>query len=210
MILSDIDITRALRQGDIRVTPRPKVIQPASIDVRLSRVFKVYVRSNHTHIDPREDNSNIMHTVFIPPRNCFVLHPGEFALGSTIEEIEVSDKFAVRIEGKSSVGRLGIVVHSTAGFVDPGFVGDLTLELSNLSPLPIQLWPGMSIAQLSLIALSNPARRPYGHPDLKSKYQNQNGPTVSRSHLGSGDECVAEDPRHCDLFACRYCIGDPC
>lgn len=219
MILSDGDIVRALHQGDIQIRPQPKmasnsswprIIQPASIDVRLGREFLVFVPSDHTHIDPREDNTDLMRPVWIEPRKCFVLHPHEFALGRTIEEITVSPKYAVRLEGKSSLGRLGLVIHSTAGYVDPGFEGTVTLELSNASPLPIQLWPGMPIAQLSLVLLSSPARRPYGHPDLGSKYQKQRKPVASRAHLASGDYCVAEDPSRCDLFACRHCIGDPC
>jgi len=183
MILSDRSLARALYQGDIKITPRPRIIQPASVDVHLSPRFRVFVNTHHTHIDPREDMSDLTRTVDIVDGRPFILHPDEFVLGSTIERIDLSGSMAARIEGKSSLGRLGLLVHSTAGFIDPGFTGDLTLELRNIAQLPVMLWPGYPIAQLSFYILSTPAGRLYGDPELGSKYQHQDGPTASRAHL---------------------------
>lgn len=183
MILSDRDIARAFYQGDIGIAPEPETIQPASVDIHLSAQFRVFINTHHTHIDPREDMSDLTRQVDIADGRPFILHPDEFVLGSTVEHIALSAGFAARIEGKSSLGRLGLLVHSTAGFVDPGFTGTLTLELRNIAQLPVMLWPGYPIAQLSFYLLSTPAGRLYGDPELSSKYQYQTGPTASRAHF---------------------------
>src|SRR5690606_32736743 len=156
-------------------------VQPSSIDVRLDRQFRVFNNHLYTYIDPRERQDDLTTVVEVADGEPFVLHPGEFVLASTIETVTLGDHLAGRLEGKSSLGRLGLLVHSTAGFIDPGFSGQITLELSNVATLPITLWPGMRIGQLCLFRLSSPARYPYGSKVYGSRYQGQRGPTPSRA-----------------------------
>ena len=182
MLLSDRDLHQAISTGRLGVTPYDReMLQPASIDVRLDRQFRVFQTHAHTHIDPSIEQPDLTHLVEPDGDDPFVLHPGEFALASTYETVSLPDDLAARLEGKSSLGRLGLVTHSTAGFIDPGFEGHVTLELSNLATLPIKLWPGMKIGQLCVIATSGPAERPYGSGAHGSRYQGQRGPTASRS-----------------------------
>ncbi|HLS74091.1 MAG TPA: dCTP deaminase [Actinomycetaceae bacterium] len=184
MILSDRDITAAIKDGRLGIDPfEPELIQPASIDVRLDRVFRVFNNQSHTHINPSERQDDLTSPVDVPAGEAFVLHPGEFALASTLEAVTVPSDLAARLEGKSSLGRLGLLTHSTAGFIDPGFSGHVTLELSNVANLPITLWPGMKIGQLCLFRLSSTAERPYGAGATGSRYQGQRGPTASRSWM---------------------------
>lgn len=184
MLLSDRDITAAVQDGRLVVDPwNADLVQPSSVDVRLDRYFRVFNNTAYTHIDPATQQDEL--TTLVEPKgeDPFVLHPGEFVLGSTLEIVTLPDDLAGRLEGKSSLGRLGLLTHSTAGFVDPGFSGHLTLELSNVANLPIVLWPGMKIGQLCLFRLSSPAANPYGSTAAGSRYQGQRGPTPSRSHL---------------------------
>src|ERR1044072_2093702 len=159
------------------------MVQPSSIDVRLDRFFRVFNNTKYTHIDPSLQQDDLTSLVEADEDGPFVLHPGEFVLGSTFEAVSLPDDLAGRLEGKSSLGRLGLLTHSTAGFIDPGFTGHITLELSNVANLPITLWPGMKIGQLCLFRLSTPAERPYGSRGVGSRYQGQRGPTPSRAHL---------------------------
>jgi dCTP deaminase len=182
MLLSDRDITAAIAEGRLGIDPYDKaMVQPSSIDVRLDRFFRVFNNARYTHIDPAEQQDDL--TTLVQPEGDepFVLHPGEFVLGSTLEVVSIPDDLAARLEGKSSLGRLGLLTHSTAGFVDPGFSGHITLELSNVANLPITLWPGMKIGQLCLFRLTTPAEHPYGSAVYGSRYQDQRGPTPSRS-----------------------------
>lgn len=182
-LLADVDIIRAVSDGRLGIEPLNRVgqLQPASVDLHLGADFLVFVPHGETHIDP-EQPVEVNRHVRKSREDPFVLHPGEFALGATRETVTLGADLAARLEGRSSMGRLGLVVHSTAGFIDPGFSGQITLELANLSPLPILLRPGLSVAQLCLVPLSSPAAYPYGHPDLGSKYQGQRGPVASRAH----------------------------
>jgi dCTP deaminase len=182
MILSDGTIRRLLAEGRIVIDPlEENHVQPASVDVRLDDSFLVFQRHTTTDIDPWQTNDTLMERVEVPEGQPFILHPGEFVLGTTLERLTLPDDVVARIEGKSSLGRLGLLIHATAGFVDPGWAnGQITLELSNVAPLPIRLWPGMKIAQLSFMQMDAPAERPYGHPALGSKYQGQSGPVASR------------------------------
>jgi dCTP deaminase len=184
MLLSDRDIRAELDAGRIGLDPLDRsMIQPSSIDVRLDRFFRLFDNHKYPFIDPAEDQPDLTHLIETGPDEPFILHPGEFALGSTFELITLPDDIAARLEGKSSLGRLGLLTHSTAGFVDPGFSGHVTLELSNVATLPIKLWPGMKIGQLCFIRLSSPTEHPYGSSEYASRYQGQRGPTASRSHL---------------------------
>ncbi len=183
MLLSDRDIVAEIDAGRVALEPYDReLVQPSSIDVRLDRFFRVFNNSRYTHIDPSIQQDEL--TTLVEPRGeeAFVLHPGEFVLGSTLEVVTLPDDVASRLEGKSSLGRLGLITHSTAGFIDPGFSGHITLELSNVANLPIMLWPGMKIGQLCLIRLSSPAEFPYGSSVYGSRYQGQRGPTASRSY----------------------------
>ena len=181
MILSDGTLRELIGSGRILLEPYdPELVQPASVDVRLGTEFRVMRNSRLTHIDPFEPQDKLMETVSVPDGEPFVLHPGEFALGHTAETVGCPDDIVGVVNGKSSLGRLGIQVHATAGFIDPGFKGTVVLELSNVSNLPILLRPGMKVAQLVFQKLDRPAERPYGHPDLKSKYQNQQGAVASK------------------------------
>jgi dCTP deaminase len=169
----------------VRIEPyTAAMVQPASIDVRLDRQFRVFENHRYSHIDPAEDQPDLTRLVEVESDEPFVLHPGEFVLASTYEKVTLPDDIASRLEGKSSLGRLGLVTHSTAGFIDPGFSGHVTLELSNLATLPLLLWPGMKIGQLCMFRLSSPAEEPYGSAAAGSRYQGQRGPTASRSHIG--------------------------
>ncbi|MEP7762704.1 dCTP deaminase [Sanguibacter sp. 25GB23B1] len=182
MLLSDRDIRDELNTGRIGLDPfEPEMIQPSSIDVRLDRYFRLFDNHKYPFIDPSQDQPDLTRLVEAEPGEPFVLHPGEFVLGSTYEAVTLPDDVAARLEGKSSLGRLGLLTHSTAGFIDPGFSGHVTLELSNVATLPIMLWPGMKIGQLCFFRLSSPAEHPYGSARYGSRYQGQRGPTASRS-----------------------------
>jgi dCTP deaminase len=184
MILSDRDLRDRLEQGEIVIDPLddPELqIQPASVDLRLAHEFVVYRLPHVPCIDPRDSDSVRTYTekVVVAEAQAFVLHPGEFALGSTLERVAVPSDLVARVEGRSSIGRLAVVVHATAGFIDPGFDGRITLELSNLGRLPVKLYPGMRISQVVFHTMTSPAERPYG-PARGSKYQGQTGPVTSR------------------------------
>lgn len=182
MLLSDRDLISELKSGQLQLEPfEPELVQPSSIDVRLDRWFRVFNNTRYTHIDPSVRQDDLTSIVEVPQGQPFVLHPGEFVLASTLEIITLGDQLAGRLEGKSSLGRLGLLTHSTAGFIDPGFSGHVTLELSNVANLPIMLWPGMRIGQLCMFRLSSPAEHPYGSAVYGSRYQGQRGPTASRS-----------------------------
>ena len=181
MLLSDRDIRAELASGRIGLDPHdPAMIQPSSIDVRLDRYFRLFDNHKYPYIDPSEDQPELTRLIEVDPNEPFVLHPGEFVLASTLEKFTIPPHLAGRLEGKSSLGRLGLLTHSTAGFIDPGFTGHITLELSNVANLPISLWPGMKVGQLALFRMTSPAEVPYGSGALGSKYQGQRGPTPSR------------------------------
>jgi dCTP deaminase len=180
-VLSDGTILDLVAQERIRIDPwDPSLVQPASVDLRLGDSFRVFHNHRASAIDLREPPSGLTEEVVVPPKESFVIHPGEFCLGRTLEWVELPDDIVARIEGKSSLGRLGLIVHATAGFCDPGWKGTLTLELNNLTRIPIKLYPGLPIAQLSFMALDRPALRPYGSPELGSHYQGQRAATESR------------------------------
>jgi len=182
VLLSDRDLVAEVKAGQLRLEPfEPALVQPSSIDVRLDRWFRTFNNHLYTHIDPSIEQDELTTAVEVDDGQPFVLHPGEFVLASTLEVISLGDELAARIEGKSSLGRLGLLTHSTAGFIDPGFSGHVTLELSNVATLPIKLWPGMKIGQLCVFRLSSPAEHPYGSAVYGSRYQGQRGPTPSRS-----------------------------
>ncbi|MFQ5966084.1 MAG: dCTP deaminase [Acidimicrobiia bacterium] len=182
MILSDISIKKAIADGRIVVDPfREEFVQPSSIDLRVDRYFRVFENHRYPYIDPKQPQEELTKLVEVQGEP-FVLHPGEFALGSTLERVALSDDIVARLEGKSSLGRLGLLIHSTAGFVDPGWDGYLTLELSNVATLPIAIYPGMRIGQVSFYELTEAAEHPYGTGEVGSKYQGQRGPTPSRIH----------------------------
>jgi dCTP deaminase len=182
VLLSDRDISAELDSGRVALDPYdPAMLQPSSIDVRLDRFFRLFDNHKYAVIDPAQDQPDLTRLVEVDPDEPFVLHPGEFVLGSTFEQVTLPDDIAARLEGKSSLGRLGLLTHSTAGFIDPGFSGHVTLELSNVATLPITLWPGMKIGQMCFFRLSSPALQPYGSGASGSRYQGQRGPTASRS-----------------------------
>ena len=184
-VLSDGTILQYVQEGRIKVDPwDPKMVQPASIDLRLGDSFRVFHNHRATAIDLRDPPSNLTEEVVMPDGEAFVIHPGEFCLGRTLEWVQIPNDVVARIEGKSSLGRLGLIVHATAGFCDPGFEGTLTLELNNLTRVPIRLYPGLPIAQLSFMTLDRPALRPYGSPGLGSHYQGQRAATESRYEGG--------------------------
>ena len=184
MLLSDRDIRREVAAGRVEVDPfDDQMVQPSSIDVRLDRMFRVFENHKYPFIDPSEEQPELTREVQTHGEEPFILHPGEFVLASTYEVVTLPDDIAGRLEGKSSLGRLGLLTHSTAGFIDPGFSGHVTLELSNVATLPIKLWPGMKIGQLCLFRLESPAEHPYGSDVYGSRYQGQRGPTPSRSYL---------------------------
>ncbi len=180
-VLSDGTIVRLVEEGRIRIDPWDStLVQPASVDLRLGDSFRVFHNHKVAAIDLDDPPRDLTESVTIPPESPFVIHPGEFVLGRTLEYVELPEDIVARIEGKSSLGRLGLIVHATAGFVDPGFKGTLTLEITNLTRVPIKLYANRPIAQLSFMALDQAARRPYGHPDLGSHYQGQTEATESR------------------------------
>ena len=182
MLLRDRDIRAEIDQQRIQLDPWDEaMVQPSSVDVRLDRFFRLFDNHKYPHIDPAQDQPDLTRLVEVKSDEPFVLHPGEFVLGATYELVTLPDDIAARFEGKSSLGRLGLLTHSTAGFIDPGFSGHVTLELSNVATLPITLWPGMKIGQLCFFRLSSPAEHPYGSQRYGSRYQGQRGPTASRS-----------------------------
>lgn len=185
VLLSDRDITAEIEAGRVVLDPyEPEMVQPSSIDVRIDRYYRLFDNHKYAVIDPAQEQPELTRMVEVEPDEPFVLHPGEFVLASTYEVVTLPADVAARLEGKSSLGRLGLLTHSTAGFIDPGFSGHVTLELSNVATLPIQLWPGMKIGQLCFFRLSSPAEHPYGSGRYGSRYQGQRGPTASRSHVG--------------------------
>jgi dCTP deaminase len=180
VVLSDRTIRRLLGEGRIEIEPYDEsLLQPSSVDVRVDRYFRVFHNARYPFIDVKEQQEDLTELVEADTEP-FILHPGEFVLGSTLERIRLPDDLVARLEGKSSLGRLGLLIHSTAGFIDPGWDGHVTLELSNVANLPITIYPGMKIGQLSFVQLSEPAESPYGSGGLGSKYQGQKGPTPSR------------------------------
>src|SRR5438105_12557391 len=179
--LSDATSAELVETGRIRIDPwDPGLVQPASVDLRLGDSFRVFHNHRASAIDLRQPPSGLTEEVTLDTNESFVIHPGEFCLGRTLEWVELPDDIVARIEGKSSIGRLGLIVHATAGFCDPGWKGTLTLELNNLTRVPIKLYPGLLIAQLSFMALDRPALRPYGSPEPGSHYQGQAAATESR------------------------------
>jgi dCTP deaminase len=181
MILSDRTIREELAAGRIAIDPLDEAcIQPSSVDLRLDRLFRVFLNHTMPVIDVKEDLEDLTRLVEIDEGEAFILHPGEFVLGSTYERVSLPDNLVGRIEGKSSLGRLGLLIHSTAGFIDAGFSGHITLELSNVANLPITLYPTMKIGQVSFLRMTTPADVPYGSARVRSKYQGQRGPTPSR------------------------------
>jgi len=182
VLLSDRDIRAAIESGRIALDPyEPAMVQPSSVDVRIDRYFRVFENHRYPHIDPSVEQAELTRLVEPDGDEPFILHPGEFVLGSTYEVVSLPDDVSARLEGKSSLGRLGLLTHSTAGFIDAGFSGHVTLELSNVATLPIKLWPGMKIGQLCFFRLTSPAEAPYGSGAQGSRYQGQRGPTPSRS-----------------------------
>jgi dCTP deaminase len=183
VLLSDRDIRAQLEAGRVLLDPLDvEMIQPSSVDVRIDRYFRLFDNHKYPFIDPAEAQPELTRLVEVEPDEAFILHPGEFVLASTYEVVTLPDDVAARLEGKSSLGRLGLLTHSTAGFIDPGFSGHVTLELSNVATLPIKLWPGMKIGQLCFFQLSSPAEHPYGSAGYGSRYQGQRGPTASLSY----------------------------
>ncbi len=181
MILSDRDIRKQIDSGRLIIEPfEPDMVQPSSVDLRVDRIFRVFRNTRYPYIDVRSPMEDLTDVVEVNTGEAFILHPGEFVLGSTLERVHLPDDLVGRIEGKSSLGRLGLLIHSTAGFIDAGFLGHLTLELSNVANLPITIYPGMKIGQLCLFEMTSPAERPYGE---RGKYQGQRGPTPSKFHL---------------------------
>ena len=184
MLLSDRDIRAEIAAARVGCEPfHEAMIQPSSVDVRLDKFFRVFENHKYSVIDPSIEQPELTREVIADGDEPFILHPGEFVLASTYEVITLPDDIAGRLEGKSSLGRLGLLTHSTAGFIDPGFSGHITLELSNVANLPVKLFAGMKIGQLCLIKLSSPAEHPYGSEKYGSRYQGQRGPTASRSFL---------------------------
>ena len=181
VVLSDRTIRELLGEGRIVLDPyEESLLQPSSVDVRVDRWFRVFRNSRYPFIDVKTEQEELTELVEIDEETPFILHPGEFVLGSTLERVRLPDDLVARLEGKSSLGRLGLLIHSTAGFIDPGWDGHVTLELSNVANLPITIYHGMKIGQLSFVQLSTAADRPYGTGALGSKYQGQQGPTPSR------------------------------
>jgi len=181
VVLADRTIRRLLDEGRIGIDPyEDSLLQPSSVDVRVDRYFRVFHNNRYAFIDVREPQEELTELVEVGEDRPFVLHPGEFVLGSTLERITLPDDLVCRLDGKSSLGRLGLLIHSTAGFIDPGWDGHVTLELSNVANLPITIYYGMKIGQLSFVQMTEPAETPYGADKLGSKYQGQRGPPPSR------------------------------
>jgi len=188
VVLSDRTIARLLDEGRILIDPYDEsLLQPSSVDVRVDRFFRVFHNARYPFIDVREPQEDLTELVEIDDERPFILHPGEFVLGSTLERVALADDLVARLEGKSSLGRLGLLVHATAGFIDPGFDGHLTLELSNVATLPIAIYPTMKVGQISFLRMTTPAEHPYGSTSTGSKYQGQRGPTPSRYYLNFRD-----------------------
>ena len=184
MVLSDRTIRAEVEAGRIAFEPfDPNLIQPSSVDMRVDRKFRVFHNARRPYIDVREPMEDLTELVEVKGDDPFILHPGEFVLGQTLERVRLPDDIVARLEGKSSLGRLGLLIHSTAGFVDAGFEGNLTLELSNVANLPITIYHGMPIGQISFMRMDSPVERPYGSEETGSKYQGQDEPTPSRFHL---------------------------
>ncbi len=183
MIFSDRSIREAIESGSIIIDPyEAAFVQPSSVDLRVGDRFRIFVNHRYSEIDPRSPQDDLTQLVEMGEDEPFMLHPGEFVLGSTLERVKLGNDVVARLEGKSSLGRLGLLIHSTAGFIDPGFEGHITLELSNVATLPIAIYPDMKIGQISFYQMTTAAEFPYGSPELGSKYQGQSGPTASRSH----------------------------
>jgi dCTP deaminase len=194
VVLSDRDIRAEIAAGRIVIDPFiPEAVQPSSVDLHLDRRFRVFRNSRYPFIDVRTDQPDMTELVEIAGDDPFILHPGEFVLGSTLERVQLPNDLVARLEGKSSLGRLGLLIHSTAGYVDPGWEGNLTLELSNVANLPIALYYGMSIGQISFFRMSSPVERPYGSPELGSKYQGQAEPTASAIHRNFPDDSPGDN-----------------
>ena len=182
-VLADRDIHAAIERGEIVVRPfDPNDVQPASVDLHLDRKFRVFRNNRYPYIDLRQPQPDLTELLEIRDDEPFILHPGEFVLGQTLEWVEIPDDLLAHLDGKSSLGRVGLLIHSTAGYVDPGWKGTLTLELSNVANLPIALYFGMKIGQISFVRMTSPVDRPYGSPELGSKYQGQSEPTASAFH----------------------------
>jgi dCTP deaminase len=195
MVLSDSAIRRLVEAGRIGIEPYdPALMQPSSLDVRVDRLFRVFRNSRYPYIDVKEEQEGLTELVEVADSEPFILHPGEFVLGQTLEWVELPDDLVARLEGKSSLGRLGLLIHSTAGYVDPGWKGNLTLELSNVANLPIALYYGMRIGQISFFRMSSAVERPYGSPELGSKYQGQSEPTASAFHRDFETHRVTGEP----------------
>ncbi len=187
MIFSDRTIKEAVADSRISIDPYDEaMVQPSSIDLRCDTHFRVFENHRYPVIDPKAPQADLTVGVEASKEEPFILHPGEFVLGSTLEVVGLADDIVARLEGKSSLGRLGLLIHSTAGFIDPGFRGQVTLELSNVANLPIAIYPGMKIGQISFYQMTTPAEYPYGSPELGSKYQDQTGPTPSQMHQDFG------------------------
>ena len=181
MVLSDRSIKEAIDAGRIVIEPLgPECIQPSSVDLHIDQLFRVFRNHSQRVIDVREAQEDLTELIDVGPDKPMILHPGEFMLGSTLERVAIADDLVARLEGKSSLGRLGLVIHSTAGFIDAGWDGHITLELANLANMPITLYPGMKIGQISFFQMTTAAERPYGANGLGSKYRGQRGPTPSR------------------------------
>ena len=179
-VLSDRDIRAAMQGGRVRIDPYdPACLQPSSVDLHLDADFRVFRNNRYAFIDPRTSQPDLTELVSVEGDDPFILHPNEFVLGQTLEWVELPDDLVARLEGRSSLGRLGLLIHSTAGYVDPGWKGNLTLELSNVANLPIALYSGMKIGQISFFKMSSPVERPYGSRELGSRYQGQSSPTAS-------------------------------
>jgi dCTP deaminase len=182
-VLADRDIRAAIDAGDVVIRPYDSHdLQPSSVDLHLDRSFRVFRNNRYPYIDVRSPQPDLTELLHVADEEPFILHPGEFVLGQTLEWVELPNDLVARLEGKSSLGRLGLLIHSTAGYVDPGWKGNLTLELSNVANLPIALYYGMKIGQISFFRMSSPVERPYGSPELGSKYQGQHEPTASAFH----------------------------
>ncbi len=188
VVLSDRTIRAEIEAGRIEIDPfDPDLVQPSSIDVRVDRRFRVFHNARYPYIDVRQPMEDLTELVEVAEDEPFILHPGEFVLGQTLEQVTLPNDLVARLEGKSSLGRLGLLIHSTAGFVDSGFSGNLTLELSNVANLPITIYHAMPIGQISFMRMDGPVDRPYGSRETRSKYQGQAEPTPSRFYLNFGD-----------------------
>ncbi|MGD9573663.1 MAG: dCTP deaminase [Thermoleophilia bacterium] len=182
MVLSDRTIREELASGRLVIDPYDEaLLQPSSVDLRVAAEFRVFHNNRRAYIDVKEPNDDLTEIVAIPDGEAFILHPGEFVLGSTLERVALPDDLVARLEGKSSLGRLGLLIHSTAGYIDPGFAGNITLELSNVARLPVSIYPGMPIGQISFLQMTTPVESPY-----RGKYQGQKGPTASAYHRNFG------------------------